>query len=55
MFIRKHKRTILSKQQASNVRIRIEAPYEKLKNKMIDKGLLTIKKDKSWHINAITH
>lgn len=32
------------KKRASHVRIVIEAPYEKLKEKLVDKGFLTINK-----------
>ena len=55
LFTVKKKRIKQIKQRASNVRIRIEAPYEELRNKMIDKKLITIKKNKNWRINAVTH
>lgn len=41
------------KKRASHVSIVIEAPYEKLKEKLVDRGFLTIKNGR-WIINPIT-
>jgi hypothetical protein len=55
LMVRKKNDGPRNKQRASNVRIRIEAPYQVLLKRLIEKGFLTRKKDKSWHINAIEH
>lgn len=42
------------KKKASRVGIRIDAPYNKLKEQLINKNILVKKNDK-WLINAVTH
>jgi hypothetical protein len=42
------------KKRASHVRTVLEAPYEEIRERLIDKGFLTVEKGK-WYMNAITY